>query len=107
MGQHALVNDANCSILANYVAIMGFIRTSLQTDGWSIVADSGATDPTGLGAVPAQNTYTNYEMWKSPTTAGLTDIYVKIGYGRNTSNGPSLHCDVGTGSDGADRKSTR
>lgn len=101
MGQHTTTQDFDLSILANYVAMMGFIRTSLLADGCTIVADSGDTDPTGLGAVPAQNDYSNYEMWMMPSAAGLTDIFFKLGYGRNTANGPSLKVDVGTGSDGA------
>lgn len=101
MGQHASTDDYDLSVLANYQSLYGNVRTGLLADGCTIVTDSGDTDPTGVVGVPAQTTYTNYEIWKMPGGVGLTDLYVKLGYGRNTNNGPSVQVTIGTGSDGA------
>lgn len=100
MGQHTTSQTFDMSVQANWQALMGFIRTSLLADGCTLTADTGQTDPSGA-ALPAQNTYAVYEVWKMPNSTALPDIYFKLGYGRNTSNGPSLHCDVGTSTDGA------
>lgn len=100
MGQHAFNQSFNMSVVANYNSLMGGIDLAIQADGWTLEADSGATDP-GAAALPAQNADTVYRVYKSPTVAGLTSIYVKLIYGWSAANDPWIKVQCGTTTDGA------
>jgi len=97
MGQHAFSGNFSMTTQANYNALMGFVRASILADGWTLSTDTGQTDPTSA-ALPAANTDTVHEIYKSPT--GLTPIYQRISYQRDASNTPQLVVQVGTGTNG-------
>lgn len=91
--------DLDMSILANYQALMGDIHDQILTFGWVASGDTGVTDPGGVGSLPAQNDYSNFQIYQPDD--GLTDLFLKVGYGRNGSNNPSFELTIGSGSNGS------
>lgn len=87
------------SVLANYTSLMGDIFSQITAMGWVQTADTGQTDPGGVGALPAQNNYGNFAVFR--TNDGLTNVYFRLGFGRNSANQPSFTFQIGTGTDGA------
>lgn len=87
------------SVLANYTALMGDIFDQIVAMGLVQTADTGQTDPGGVGSLPAQNNYGNFAVFR--TNDGLANLYFRIGFGRDGSNHPAMTFQLGTGTDGA------
>jgi hypothetical protein len=99
MATDTSLQNYDMSVLANYQALMGHIHSTIQSFGWQLSGDTGVTDPSGVGALPTANTYTNFQIYK-PGDA-LTTFRLKVGFGRSGTNAPALQITLGAGSDGA------
>lgn len=100
MAIFAATENLDMSVLANYQTLMGDIYDQIVTTaGWVQTADTGQTNPRGVGSLPTAATYTNYAIYK--TNDGLTTVYLRVGFGRNTSTSPAIDVKIGTSTDGA------
>lgn len=91
--------NLDMSVLANYTLLMGDIFDQIIAMGWVQTADTGQTDPGGVGALPSVGSYTNYGVFR--TNDGLTNVYLRVGFGRDTTTTPALQVQLGYSTDGA------
>lgn len=100
MGTFSGTYTFDMTVLANYKALMGDIHAQIQAMGWVQTSDTGQTDPGGVGSLPTTDTYGNYDVYRM--NDGLTNVYLKVGYGRTQSGSwPSFQVKIGTSTDGA------
>lgn len=88
---------------ANFRAWGLAISTKLAEFGLVQTADTGQIDWTTVLAPTATNTVMGYEIWRFDDALQATvPVFLKLEYGSGSStNNPSIHVTIGSGSDGA------
>lgn len=90
------------SNLTNFKAWASWISAQLAAFGWVQTADTGQVDWSTIGSVPSVSSWV-YEIWKmNDSLAAAFPVYLKIEYGAQSGNAPSLYITISTGgTDGA------
>jgi hypothetical protein len=72
---------------ANYRAICQFIHNGMIAGGWTEEYSSGDL---ASATAPAQNTWGNTKIYRSPAETGLTRPYLKLRFGSNNNAAPAF-----------------
>lgn len=93
---------SNISTTTAFRAVVEAHRAMLAAIGLVRVPFAGEIDPSTVAAPTTSNTIKGYEIWRFDDALQATaPVYLKVGYGRDSTSNFRLSLSVGTGTNGA------